>query len=464
MTARLRIAIAAILICAAGVAALLWYNHRAGRDIESQMLYVPRKAHITPEIELLRKYIRIDTVNPPGNEVAGARFLAGLLEKGGVHAEVIESAPGRGNVYARIRGRQRGEGLLLFNHIDVMPAPPQGWTHPPFAAVIALNMLYGRGSLDMKGIAIPELEGILEVAREGRQPERDIVFLGVADEEAGGTWGTRWLLAHRPDVFEGIRYAVNEGGVTETQQEELTYFGVEIGTKMVVKTRLRAASHERMQQLRIALEPYMSAPDPDRILPEVRDFLHDIAPHRIEQGPLLADIAATVAAGKFWLLNRSYKELMQNIIWPAGILEDSHGATMEVSLFNLPDEDPDRRLAWLQGVIAPYGAAIEEVLDKNGPAPLTSIHTPFFTLLEQQVHRQYGDVPVGPYILAAWSNDSRFLRAKGIACYGMWPFPVDFFQTQGIHSVDERVRLDWFMQGVTLMRQLVHSYAFDRRQ
>jgi acetylornithine deacetylase/succinyl-diaminopimelate desuccinylase-like protein len=460
MTARWRIAFAVVLIVGAGVAALLWYNHRAAGEIESQR-FVPRKAHLTPEIELLRKYIRINTTNPPGNEVAGARFLADLLQKGGVHAEVIESAPGRGNVYARIRGRQRGEGLLLWNHIDVMPAPPQGWTHPPFAAAIALNMLYGRGSLDMKGIAIPELEGFLEVARDGRQPERDLVFLGVADEERGGTWGTRWLLAHRPDVFEGIRYAVNEGGVTETRQEDLTYFGVEIGTKMLVKVRVRAPGHERMQQLRIALEPYISAPDPDRILPEVREFLHDIAPHRIEQGPLLADVTATVAAGKFWLLNRSYKELMQNVIWPAGILDDSRGATMEVTLFNLPDEDPDRRLAWLRGVIAPYGATIEEVLDKNGPSPLTSIHTPFFAVLEQQVHRQYGDVAVGPYILAAWSNDSRFLRARGIACYGMWPFPVDFFQTQGIHSIDERVRLDWYMQGVTLMRQLVHGYAFD---
>lgn len=460
MTARWRALLAVVLICGAGLGALVWFNHRAAREIESQM-FIPRKEHLTPEIELLRQYVRIDTSNPPGNEVAGARFLAGLLEKGGVHAEVIESAPRRGNVYARIRGRRHGEGLLLLNHIDVMPAPAQGWTHPPFAASIGLNMLYGRGSLDMKGIAIPELEAFLDVAREGRPPERDIVFLGVADEEAGSAWGMRWLLEHRPDIFEGIQYALNEGGITETQQEELTYFGIEIGTKMLVKARLRAPSHERMQQLRIALEPFISGPDPDRILPEVREFLHAIAPHRIEQGPFLADVVATVAAGKFWLLNRSYKELMQNNLWPSGVTDDSRGATMEVLMFNLPDEDPDRRLAWLRGVIAPFGATIEEVLDKNGPAPLTSTHTPFYALIEREVHRQYGDVAVGPYILAASSNDSRFLRPRGIACYGMWPFPVDFFQTQGIHSVDERVRLDWFMQGVTLMRRLVHSHAFD---
>jgi acetylornithine deacetylase/succinyl-diaminopimelate desuccinylase-like protein len=457
---RWRIIIAVVLICGAVLGALLWFNDRAGREIESQM-FVPKKALITPEIELLRQYIRIDTTNPPGNEVAGARFLADLIEKGGVHAEVIESAPGRGNIYARIRGRRRGEGLLLLNHIDVMPAPPQGWTHPPFAASIALNMLYGRGSLDMKGIAIPELEAFLDVAHERRPPERDLVFLGVADEEAGSTWGTRWLLAHRPDIFEGIRYALNEGGVTETRQEKITYFGVEIGSKMVVKARLRAPTRERMQKLRIALEPLVSPPDPDRILPEVREFLHDIAPHRVEQGPLLADVVSTAAAGKFWLLNPGYRELTQNMLWPGGIADDARGATMNVALYNLPDEDPDRRLAWLRGFIAPYGAIIEEVLEKNGPAPLTSTHTPFFALLEREIHRQYGDVPVGPYVLVVTSNDSRFLRPKGVACYGMWPFPVDFFQTQGIHSTDERVRLDWFMQGVTLMRHLVHTYAFD---
>jgi acetylornithine deacetylase/succinyl-diaminopimelate desuccinylase-like protein len=77
------------------------------------------------------------------------------------------------------------------------------------------------------------------------------------------------------------------------------------------------------------------------------------------------------------------------------------------------------------------------------------------------VQQQYGQVPVGSQILAAASNDSRYLRARGITCYGLWPFPVDFYQSQGIHSIDERVRLDWFMQGVAMMRQLVRQYAFE---
>jgi acetylornithine deacetylase/succinyl-diaminopimelate desuccinylase-like protein len=441
------------------IAAIVIYNRRADSDIKSQM-YVPKNSPVTPEIALLQRYVRIDTSNPPGRELAGARFLADLLEKHGLKAEIIESAPGRANVYARLEGKRRGEGLLLMNHIDVVPAPPEGWFRPPFAAAIAVNQLWGRGSLDMKSIALCELEGLFEVAKRGK-PERDIVFLGVADEEQGGVLGTQWLLQHRPDIFEGVRYALNEGGITETRQEQLSYFGVEIGTKMAVNLRLRAPSREVMQRVRLSLEPYMGPRDPDHILPEVREFFRDIAPLRIENRALLEDIDRTIAAGKFWLLARGYKELMQNVVVPFMIKTDARGATMDVNLYNLPDENPDRRIAWLQSQVAPLGASIEAVLAKNGPAPPSSRHTPLFKLIERQVHKQYGDVRVGTEMLAAWSNDSRFLRAHGIQCYGLWPFPVDFYESQGIHSTNERVRIDWYMQGVALMRRLIPAYAFD---
>ncbi|MDQ6799247.1 MAG: M20/M25/M40 family metallo-hydrolase [Acidobacteriota bacterium] len=441
------------------IGALVIYNWRADTDIKSQM-YVPKNSPITPEIALLQRYIRIDTSNPPGRERAGARFLADLLEKHGLRAEIIESAPGRANVYARLVGKRRGEGLLLLNHIDVVPATPAGWFRPPFAAAIAVNELWGRGSLDMKSIAMCELEGLFEVLKRGK-PERDIVFLGVADEEQGGVLGMQWLLQHRPDVFEGVRYALNEGGITETRQEQLSYFGIEIGTKMSVNVRLRAPSREVMRRVRLSLEPYIGPRDPDRILPEVREFFRDIAPLRFEHRALLEDIDRTIAEGKFWLLARGYKELTQNVVVPFDIKTDARGATMDVNLYSLPDENPDRRIAWLQSHVRPLGATVDAVLAKNGPAPPSSRHTPLFALIERQVHEQYGDVHVGTEVLAAWSNDSRFLRAHGVACYGLWPFPVDFYQTQGIHATNERIRIDWYMQGITLMKRLIPAYAFE---
>ena len=455
----LAVLVLGLLVAAAG--GVIAYNRLLKRDIESQ-LYIPKRVHMTPEIALLQQYVRIDTSNPPGNETAGARFLAGLLAKNGIRAELIESAPGRGSVYARIKGKHPKNGLLLLSHIDVVPAPPTGWTRPPFAGTVFLNMLYGRGTLDMKGIGICELEAFLDVARSGRVPERDIAFLAVADEEQGGHLGTEWLLAHRPDLFEGIDYALNEGGITETREEQISYVGIEIGTKLVVETRLRARDRATMQKVRIALEPFITPRDPERISPEVRLFFHDIAPLRREQGRWLTNIDDAVAHGKFWLLERGYHELVQNVVWLDGVHEDDHGATMTVKLLNLPDENPDTRLAWLQRQIEPWGGAIEQVVGKSGPAPLSSLKTPFFRLLEREAHRQLGNVPVGPEILAASINDSRYLRARGVMAYGIWPFPVDFYQTTGIHSVDERVRLDWFMEGIALTRSVVAGWAFEQ--
>jgi acetylornithine deacetylase/succinyl-diaminopimelate desuccinylase-like protein len=451
--------LALLIAGAALIAALRIYNARVERDLSSQ-LWIPKPVTITPELALLQQYVRIDTSNPPGNELPGARFLATLLEKNGVHAEIIESAPRRASVYARITGKQRGGGLLLLNHIDVVPATKSGWTRPPFAAEVVANQMYGRGTLDMKGIAICELMAFLDVARTHRTPERDIVFLAVADEEAGGKLGTVWLLEHRPDVFSGIRYAINEGGITETTRESISYFGIETGTKMPVRLRLRGRDRQSMQALRIALEPFTIRIDADRVLPEVREFLHDIAPLRIEQGQYLQDITRTIATGKLWVLPVGYRELTQNVLWPESVETAAQGTTMNVNLFNLPDENPDARIEWVRGLAARYGVTIDDVMEKTGPAPVSSKHTPMFSLLASEAGRQYAGARTGTEVLAAWSNDSRFLRARGIEAYGLMPFPTDWYQTQGIHSVDERLRADWFGSGVALLRRVTSRFAF----
>src|SRR5205085_2190346 len=135
----------------------------------------------------------------------------------------------------------------------------------PFAAVAQLNTLYGRGTLDMKGIAICQLLAFLTIAREHPTPERDVVFLATADEEEGGAMGVAWLLAHRPEIFEGVRYVLNEGGINESFAERPAYVGIEVGSKMLVRTEVRAPSHAALQQVRIGLEPYFSPRDPDRV-------------------------------------------------------------------------------------------------------------------------------------------------------------------------------------------------------
>lgn len=455
---RWRVPILVLVAGGIGIGALLVYNRIAKNEIDSQ-LWIPKQITITPEIARLQEYVRIDTSK--NNEIEGAKYLAAILAKAGVPSEIIEPAPGRASLYARLKGKQDGDALLLLSHIDVVAATRAGWSAPPFAAEAKLNAIVGRGTLDMKGIAVCQLEAFLDVARGGRAPERDLVFLAVADEETGSALGMQWIAEHRPDVLRGVRYALNEGGITETQQERISYFGIEIGTKLGARMQLRAPSREVMQRARIALEPQIMPVDPHRVLPEVKEFLHEIAPLRVEIGPHLDDVDRTIAAGKFWLMPQGYRELTQNAIWLGGVQQDGAAAVMPASLYNLPDEDPRQRIEWLRRAVAPFGVTVE-VLSTSGPAAISSRRTPVWALLAREIVRQYGSsFRIGSEILAASTNDSRYLRARGIDAYGIWPFPVDFGQTEGIHGVDERVRADWFMDGVALMKRVVRAYAFE---
>ena len=455
--------IAGALIVAAVIAAVaaLIVSHRDSEELEHATAYVPKQTKMTPELELLRHYVRIDTSNPPGNELPAAQWLAQLLESGGVHAEIIESAPRRASVYARIKGRRSDDGLLLLHHIDVVPAKAAEWAQPPFAADIVLNQIYGRGTLDMKGIGICELRAFLDVAQSGRRPERDLVFLAVADEESGSNLGMRWLVEHRPDVLAGIRYAINEGGITEMQLERVTYFGIEIGTKQTVTLLLRAPQRAQLQQARIALEPWFSQRTPERITTEVKRWMRDLAPQRVDFRAQLQDIDRTVAAGDFWRLPAGYREMTQDGVWAEAIVPHDGEWEMRTHLLDLPDTNPDERIAWLRDKVAPFGAHVGEVVRKEGPVPLTSDRTPLFALLASEAKRTYG-APAGTEILNRWFNDSRFLRQRGIAAYGINPFPVDYFQSETIHQPNERIRVDYFQQGVAYLRRVVLQFAFAK--
>jgi len=454
--------IASILAVLIAVAiALFLSNHSLKQQIEHG-LYVPKRSEITPEISLLQQYVRIDTSNPPGNELAGAKFLAAQLDQAHVPYEIIEAAPRRANLYARIRGKNRGGGLLLHNHIDVVPAIGK-WDVPPFSGAVKINMLHGRGSIDMKSIAICELEAFLDVARSGKMPEHDLVFLATADEETGSLLGIRWLLDHRPDIFNDVKYAITEGGVTEMQKEQVTYFGVETGSKQIVTFDLIGKDEASLQRTRIGLEPYFRPPDPDRLLPGIRRFFHAVAPQRLDFREPLENIDQTLAQGKWWLLPSTIRELLQNTLWVRTIEPRPDGTfVMHVLLSNLPDEDPEQRMQWVLDKVKPYGVTLGNVARKEGPAPISSDETPFFAIIARSVRHELGEnVPVGPEVLATSTNDARFLRPKGFICYGLQPFPLDFFQSISVHHTNERVRVDWFLSGVRIMKSIVSAWTVE---
>ena len=185
-------------------------------------------------IDTLRDLIRIPSVNPPApdapdGELLAARHIHGLLENAGLAPELVQPVPGRGSVHVRLRGDgSGGDPLLLLSHLDVVPAPPERWTHDPFAADLAGGYVYGRGAVDMKGMVAMELGVVRLLADQARAAgldpsrdpipglRRDVLFTCTADEEAGGTAGARWIVDERPDWLRAAG-ALNEcGGVTMT--------------------------------------------------------------------------------------------------------------------------------------------------------------------------------------------------------------------------------------------------------
>ena len=450
-----------VLVLAAVVIGFLRWNAAQEEEFHRDLRYIPKENTITAEVLLLQEYVRIDTSHPKG-EAAGARWVAAQLQKRGVRAEVIESAPDHLTVYARIRGTKPGDGLLLFNHVDVVPAG-EGWRHAPYEGALVANMLHGRGALDMKGLAICQLLAFADVAQSGRTPEHDLVFLATSDEETGGELGMKWLLAHRPDIFEGIRYGITEGGITEMMSENMTYFGIEVGGKQHVRLTLTAAAIEQLRRTRVRLEPFIDSVDATRILPEVRQYFADVAPTRKAFKSLLSDVDRAIHEGQVWRLPKAYRDLTQNsLIVYAPVQPVGERPTMGVWMLNLPDEEPDARIAWLRHFVASDGVSVE-VVSKEGPVPLSPTGTPLFTILADAARSRYR-VSAGTQVLYRSASDARFLRARGIVCYGICPYPVDFFQSLSIHNADERIRLDWFVEGVDYTREVVRRWAWSGRE
>ena len=169
-------------------------------------------------VELIRELIRFESVTTGVAETIGdgetraARFVQGRLEEVGLETVFVEPVPGRGSVVARIAGEDPDDALIVHAHLDVVPVEADDWTHPPFGAEIHDGLLYGRGAVDMKNFAGVILAAAREIARTGIRPKRDLIFAFLADEEAGGTWGAKWLVENRPELFAGATEAISEVG------------------------------------------------------------------------------------------------------------------------------------------------------------------------------------------------------------------------------------------------------------
>ena len=178
---------------------------------------------------LLSQYLRINTTNPPGNEMLAARWLAGVLRREGIEVQIFEPTPGKANLYARLRGDGSARPLILLNHMDVVLASPQYWQVDPFSGVIKDGYVWGRGALDMKGEAIVQLMTLVILKRAKLPLKRDVIFLATADEEIGAGVGAGWFAEHHGDLIRNAEFLINEGGTIRADGrggDGVEYYGV----------------------------------------------------------------------------------------------------------------------------------------------------------------------------------------------------------------------------------------------
>jgi acetylornithine deacetylase/succinyl-diaminopimelate desuccinylase-like protein len=239
-------------------------------------------------VALLSRYIQIDTTNPPGKEIEAAEFFKEIFAREGIEVKIIESAPGRGNIYARLRGDGSKKAVVLLNHMDVVPADAKLWKEPPFSGVIRDGVIWGRGALDDKGPAIMELMAMLALKRQRVALKADIIFLGTADEEAGGTLGAGYVTEKHPELFKDVGLVLNEGGGIRTGEDgRARVYNVSVAEKTPLWLKLTTSGRPghgatptnnlAVNKLIAALYRIMNYQSPIKVVPEVQKFYADMA-------------------------------------------------------------------------------------------------------------------------------------------------------------------------------------------
>lgn len=428
-------------------------------------------------VEWLRGYLRVNTVNPPGNEIAGARYLAGILEAEGIEYEIAESAPGRGNLWARLEGGDE-PALILLHHIDVVPADPRYWDVDPFSAEVVDGVIYGRGALDTKTLGIEQLAAFVALHRAGVELDRDVIYMATADEEAGGFFGAGWLVEERPELFRDVGFLLNEGGGGEMVDGNASY-GVEVTQKVPYWLHLttagepghgsRPAVSSAATELVAALDRLRRHSFPARVVPAVEAMFRGIAASHPEPWRTrFRDLAAAIREPGVLRELQEYDPGLHALTRNTCSITRFEGsgkinvvpteAWAEVDCRLLPDQDPE---AWLAEMAEVLGPEVEvEVIIGFSPAVSTT-DTELYRILEEVTHDVFPGAPFVPQVLGGFT-DSHFFRDLGIVSYGYSPNAPPQGDMGGVHGNNERISVENVRRGTAMMLQILERFVAGR--
>jgi acetylornithine deacetylase/succinyl-diaminopimelate desuccinylase-like protein len=423
----------------------------------------------------LQALIRINTVNPPGNETEAAQYLASIAREAGIPYEIVEGTPGRGNFVARIKGNGSARPLILMGHTDVVSVEPDKWTHDPFSGDIADGYVWGRGAIDMKNQVAANLMTMLLLQREGTPLARDIIMAATADEEAGSVWGAKWLWENRRDLIDA-EYGLNEAGGQLIEGNGRRFYTVQVGEKGYARMRLTAraapghASIPRddtaMYRLGKALVRLHEFARPIVVTDSIALMLRTLAPAwggdyigRVEQilaQPHWDDVAALPLSEGMRLALRA---TMHNTAVPT-IVHGGHRINVIPSEIAL---DIDGRILpgqdaadWARRVQAAVGDDVTVELLQGGSGVAADPASPFYEALEATM----GDLDPGAKLLPFLVSGGTDARAvPGIKVYGFMPGQSGEEALALAHGHDERARIDDLLFAVKSFHTLITRFA-----
>ena len=435
-----------------------------------------------PATELLQEMVRFDTTNPPGNEEPLADMLRGRLEHAGLTASIEKSPAGRASLIARVEGPTDRPALVLVSHLDVVAVEENRWTRDPFGGVEDAGAIWGRGTLDMKGIAAMHIDAVTEFVRSGATPAREIIICAVADEEAGGGEGARWLVGERRELVgfgdgRPTPEALGEGGFGLEGIVDKPIMPIVQGEKSALWMRLTAkgdpghGSLPPKSQAVVSLAraiAKLSGYGPPRVHPVMREQFEALA--RATSGPKKGVFKA-LASGAGRGVAVALAGPLRSSGAVAALLSDTLTPTrftggyktnvvpgevaVDVDCRLLPDTDIEDFTRRLSKKASSYNVTVETESTHPGPV---SAKTGLYRTLEIASEK----LPENPVVVPSLSpdiTDLRYFRARGATAYGWVPLVLTAELLGTIHGHDERVPVKGFEEACAAMRRVVRSAA-----
>ena len=464
------------LICAVLLLVGAAPNARAQDRVQENLKSIDWNAYQDETVKLLQEYLRIDTSNPPGNELKTAEFFQKLFDRAGIENTVFEYLPGRANIYARLKGDGTLRPIVLLNHMDVVRANPANWRVPPFSGEIVDGELYGRGAEDMKDEGLMQAMVMLIAAREHLPLKRDLIFLATADEEVNDT-GSTWMLAHHRDLVENAEYLITEGGANLIYPGRGTIYGIGVAEKAPYWIRLIATGRgghgsipiadSAPNRLARAMVRVVNWQTPIRLLPSVEEFFQQIASEQPEpRASQFRRIRESLQDPEFvrWITeNEDYNYMLRDTIsltmmkgsQQTNVIPDTASCEFDVRL--LPGEDPHAFEEEIRKVVADAAVRVEPI-SKYRPPNSSPTDTVLYRLINTVVHEYNPQALITPALNSGYT-ESQMYRPLGINAYGFVPIEItpEIDETQ--HAANERIPVVQLRRGVKIYYELVARAA-----